>query len=235
MSETETEVPEPTTPEPEPTEPEPQPDGGEPAAWAGPSQEEWQQTQAQLQQQNEFIQYLQTPQYPDQPQQYQELPQYDPFDPESAVAYMDARDERLLGRIEQMFAPMAERESNEQASQWAEDTFQRLGVPENDLWQEAVLFASAGFQQFDQYGRPLVHPQQAASQSYQFLQAFADMIREEERTALNKTNEDQDAALRNRADSPAIPSGPAGGEGYPEGIDELGAARMWREREAASS
>jgi hypothetical protein len=228
MSELEVEAPEPE-PSPEPT-PEPTP---EPEAWAGPSQEEWEQTQAQLAQANEFLNYLQTPSYPEESHQEQQLPVYDPFDPESSQAYFEARDQRLLGTLQQMLSPVLERESNESASQWAEQTFSRLGVPEDQMWQEAVLFTSAGFQQYDPYGRPLVHPQQAAAHGYQFLQRFADHVREQERTALRSGEAQQDQALRNRAGAPDIPSGPAGGEGFPEGMDEIAAARMWRDRQVS--
>jgi hypothetical protein len=235
MSISETDVPQPEpTPEPPPPEeptPEGEPEPEEPSAWSGPSREEWERTQATLAQAEELLGYLQTPAQPEQAQP--ELPAYDPFDPDSVQAYNEARDQRLLGQFAEMLAPVLERESNETASQWAEETFQRLGVPEDDLWQEAVLFASAGFQQYDQYGRPLVHPQQAAAQSYQFLQRFADQVRAEERALLAKGQADQDQALRNRAGAPDLPSGPAGGEGFPEGLDEIQAARMWRERQSA--
>ena len=238
MSETETEVPAP--PEPQEPTPAPEPEPQEPEAWQGPSQEEWAETQQTLAQAQELLNYLQTPSY-DQPppeyQQYQELPPYDPFDPESAQAYFDARDQRLLMAMaqqqQQMLGPVLERESNESASQWANETFQRLGVPEDELWQEAVLFTSAGFQQYDEYGRPLVHPQQAAAQAHSFLQQFADRIREQERQALNQTSEQQDQVLRNRAGAPDLPSGPAGGEGFPEGMDEIAAARLWRQRQVS--
>jgi hypothetical protein len=232
MGELENEVPEPEpTPEPTPA-PEPEPGAPEPEAWQGPSQQEWEQSQATLAQAQELLNYLQSP-APAEPEPVQELPAFDPFDPESVQAYNEARDQRLLSQFAEMIRPVAEREANETASQWAEDTFNRLGVPEEDLWQEAVLFASAGFQQYDDYGRPLIHPQQAAAQSYQFLQQFADMIRAQERQAIQKGTQDQDTALRNRAEAPEIPSGPAGGEGFPEGMDEIAAARMWRERQVS--
>lgn len=234
ISETDVPEPEPTPEPPPPEEPEPEPGPEEPSAWSGPSREEWEQAQQTLSQTQELLGYLQTPQYQQQPEPQQaELPPFDPFDPDSVQAYNDARDQRLLGQLAEMLNPVLERESNETASQWAEDTFNRLGVPEDDLWQEAVLFTSAGFQQYDQYGRPLVHPQQAAEQSYQFLQRFADQIRAQEREAIKKGEADQDEALRNRAGAPSLPSGPAGGEGFPEGMDEVQAARLWRERQTA--
>jgi hypothetical protein len=236
MSTTETDVPEPEQPTPEPTEPQPEPEPGqpEPEAWQGPTRQEWEQTQQTLADARQLLDYLQTPQYPQQEEQQPELPPFDPFDPESVQTYNDARDQRLLAAMQQMMYPVLERESNETASQWAEDTFERLGVPEDDLWQEAVLFTSAGFQQYDQYGNPLVHPQQAAAQSYQFLQRFADMIRAQERQTAEQGQQAQDEALRNRTEAPEIPSGPAGGEGFPEGMDEIAAARMWRERQQVS-
>src|SRR5262245_1974479 len=151
---------------PAPAEPAPEP-AAEP--WAGPSQEEWQQAQAQLAEYRDFMAALQQPMYPDtEPEQPLELPAYDPFDAEAAMAHMDARDARILGAIQQMISPMTESHANQAATDWADQTFGRLGVPEEEHWRDGVLFASAGFQQFDQYGRPLVHPQQAAAQGYAF-------------------------------------------------------------------
>jgi hypothetical protein len=224
-------APPPAEPAPEPA-PEPEPE--EPESWAGPSREEWEQTQGQLAQYQEFINSLQTPVYSDEPQQQEELPVYDPFDPEAAQAYFEARDERLLQAFAQMVAPMSEQYQNEQASEWAEQTLGRLGVPEEDHWRDGVLFASAGFQQFDQYGRPLVHPQQAAQQGYEFLQRFAEAERAAERERIKQEGLQQDEALKARVQAPTPATGPAGAEGYPEGMDELQAARAWREAQAAA-
>jgi hypothetical protein len=239
MSISETDVPQPEpAPEPPPPEepaPEGEPEPEEPSAWSGPSREEWERTQATLAQAEELLGYLQTPAPVEQAQP--ELPTFDPFDPDSVQAYTQANNELLRRQVREdmqaMFAPIVEREQNEAASQWAEDTLGRLGVPDDEVWQEAVLFASAGYQQYDEYGRPLVHPQQAAAKSYQLLQKFADQIRSEERERMAKGQADQDEALRNRAGAPDLPSGPAGGEGFPEGMDEIQAARMWRERQSA--
>jgi len=132
-----------------------------------------------------------------------------------------------------MISPVTEQFQNEQATQWADQTLGRLGVPEEEHWRDGVLFASAGFQQFDAYGRPLVHPQQAAAQGYQFLQRFAEAERAAERERIKQEGEQQDQALKARASSPELPTGPAGAEGVPEGIDELQAARMWREQQLA--
>ena len=230
----------PTAPEPspEPTPepaPEPTPEGEpEAQAWEGPSREEWEATQRQLAQANEFITQLQQPVYPEPEPQYQELPAYDPYDPEAAQAYFDAREERMLAAMQEMIAPVTESYQNDQATQWAENTFSRLGVPEEAHWRDGVLFASAGFQQFDPYGRPLVHPQQAAAQGYAFLKAFAEAERAAERELIAQQGQQQDAALQARAQAPDLPSGPAGDQGTPEGIDELQAARIWRERNAVS-
>lgn len=229
-----TPAPEPTPepspePSPEPT-PEPTPEG-EPQAWTGPSQEEWQQTQQALAQAHEFIQSLQQPYYPEpEPQQY-ELPAYDPFDAEAAQAHMDARDQRLLAAMQEMMAPVTEQYRDQSANSWAEQTFSRLGVPEEEHWRDGVLFASAGFQQFDPQGRPLIHPQQAAAQGYEFLKRFAEAERAAERAAIEQQGQQQDEALKARAGAPNVPAGPAGTEGIPEGIDELQAARIWRERQ----
>jgi hypothetical protein len=225
------EPPAPAEPAPEPT-PEPS-EPQEPEAWAGPSQEEWQQAQAQLAEYQDFIAQLQQPMYPEPESQHQELPEYDPFDPGSVVAHLDARDQRLLGAIQQMVSPMTEQFQNQQATDWADQTFGRLGVPEDDHWRDGVLFASAGFQQFDAYGRPLVHPQQAAAQGYQFLQRFAEAERAAERELLKQQGAQQDEALKARTEAPTPVTGTAGTEGIPEGIDELQVARMWRERQLA--
>lgn len=217
----------PAEPAPEPVaEAAPEPEA---EAWVGPSQEEWQQTQNALGSAMEFINSLQQPYYPDPEPQAQELPAYDPYDPEAAQAYFDAREERMLGHIERMISPMTEQYADQSATQWAESTFSRLGVPEEEHWRDGVLFASAGFQQFDPYGRPLVHPQQAAAQGYEFLRRFAEAERAAERELLKQQGNVVDETLRNRAASPDLPNGPAGGEGTPEGIDELQAARLWRE------
>jgi hypothetical protein len=224
----------PTEPAPEPA-PEPgEPEPSEPEAWVGPSREEWQQTQSQLAQYQQFMDQLQAPVYPEPDPQEYALPEYDPFDPESAQRYFDARDDRLLGAIGQMLAPMSERHQNEQASEWADQTFSRLGVPEEEHWRDGVLFASAGFQQFDQMGRPLVHPQQAAQQGYQFLQRFAEAERAAERERIKAEGAQQDEALKARAAAPTPATGPAGAEGVPEGMDELAAARIWREQQIAA-
>lgn len=221
-----------TGPPPEPT-PEPAPEPEPVEAWQGPSQEEWEQTQRQLAQASELMNMLQTPTYPEPDPQQSQLPEYDPYDPEAAQAYFDAREDRMLGQIQNMLSPLTETYQNENAVRWAEDTLGRLGVPEDEHWRDGVLFASAGFQQFDPQGRPLVHPQQAAAQGYEFLKKFAEAERQAERARIEGTTAEQDEALRARAGAPDLPSGPAGGEGTPEGIDELQAARMWREREAA--
>lgn len=230
----------PSEPAPEPTPepaPEPPPEGEPEGAWQGPSQEEWERTQAALAQYAEFMDMLQTPAYPEpeqDPQAY-ELPPYDPYDPEAATAHMDARDARLLGAMQQMMAPLTEQFQDDSATRWAENTFSRLGVPEEDHWRDGVLFASAGFQQFDQYGRPLVNPQQAAAQGYAFLQQFAEAERAAERERIKQEGIQQDTVLKNRIAAPNVPSGPAGDQGVPEGMDELQAARIWRERQAAIS
>ena len=223
---------------PAPAEPAPEPAAeAEPAEaepWAGPTQEEWQMAQAQLAEYRDFMAQMQQPYYPDpEPEQPQQIPEYDPFDPESLPRHLDARDERLLGAMQHMLAPMTEQYRDESATRWAEDTFSRLGVPEDEHWRDGVLFASAGFQQYDPYGRPLVHPQQAAAQGYEFLQRFAEAERAAERARIEGLNAQTDEAIRARAESPALPAGPAGGEGVPEGLDELAAARIWRERQAA--
>lgn len=211
-------------------EPEPEPE----APWSGPSQEEWEQTQRQLAEANELVNYLRTPQYPQQPQEQDQLPDYDPLDPEAAAQYFDARDKRLLAEFREMLSPVVDREQNAAAREWAEQTFGQLGVPEADHWREGVLFTSAGFQQFDDQGRPLVHPQQAASAGYEFLKRFAAAERAAEREAVLKEQQTQDDALRQRVESSEVPAGSAGVEGIPAGLDELSAARMWRERQAAS-
>jgi hypothetical protein len=223
-------APEPA-PEPEPGEPD---EPSEPEAWGGPSQQEWQQTQAQLAEYQQFIAQLQQPVYPEEPQQGQELPPYDPFDPEAATAHFDARDQRLLAAFQQMVAPMSEQYQNDQATEWAEQTLGRLGVPEEDHWRDGVLFASAGFQQFDSMGRPLVHPQQAAQQGYEFLQRFAEAERAAERERIKQEGLQQDEVLKARAQAPTPATGPAGADGVPEGMDELQAARAWREAQAAA-
>jgi len=236
--ETTEDAPPPDAPPPAEPAPEPAPEPGEPQepeSWVGPSQEEWQQTQAALAQATEFINMLQQPAYPTEPEPEPELPPYDPYDPEVAQAHMDARDRRLLQAMQQMIAPVTESYADEQATQWADQTLTRLGVPEEDHWRDGVLFASAGFQQFDQYGRPLVAPQQAAAQGYEFLQRFAEAERAAERERIKQEGIQQDEALKNRVAAPELPTGPAGGEGVPEGIDELQAARIWRERQAAAS
>jgi hypothetical protein len=146
---------------------------------------------------------------------------------------MDARDARLLGAMQQMVSPMTESFQDQQAISWAEQTLGRLGVPEEEHWRDGVLFASAGFQQFDPYGRPLVHPQQAAAQGYEFLQRFAEAERAAERERIKAEGVDLDAALKARAAAPTPVTGPAGAEGVPEGMDEVAVARAWRERQAA--
>jgi len=223
-------APAPAEPAPEPT---PEPEPAEPEAWAGPTQEEWQEAQAQLSEYRDFMAAMQQPMYPEPEPQYQELPVYDPFDAEAAMAHMDARDLRLLTAMQQMMSPLTEQHANQQATDWADQTFGRLGVPEEDHWRDGVLFASAGFQQFDAHGRPLVHPQQAAAQGYAFLQRFAEAERAAERELMKTQGQQQDEALRARTEAPNPVTGPAGGEGVPEGIDELQAARMWRERQIA--
>jgi hypothetical protein len=231
-------APEPPAP-PEPA-PEPAPEPGEPSeptepeAWAGPSREEWEMAQAQLAQYQQFINEMQQPVYPEPEPQAFELPPYDPFDPEAATRYMDARDERLLMAMQQMVGPMSEQFRNDQATEWADGTFSRLGVPEEEHWRDGVLFASAGFQQFDEYGRPLVHPQQAAAQGYEFLRRFAEAERAAERERIKTEGLQADEALKARAAAPTPTTGPAGTEGFPEGMDELAAARAWRERQYAA-
>jgi hypothetical protein len=76
---------------------------------------------------------------PEQPTQAapvepQASPELDPFDPESVKAYQDWRDEQILGRIEQMVSPLAERahaqaeqERTEILKDAVHDTEQRLG------------------------------------------------------------------------------------------------------------
>jgi hypothetical protein len=231
-------APEPPSPAPPEPAPEPAPEPGEPEpaepeSWAGPSREEWEQTQAALAEYQQFMAQLQQPMYPEPEPQAQELPPYDPYDPEAAQAHMDARDARLLQAMQQMISPVTEQYQNEQATSWADQTFTRLGVPEEEHWRDGVLFASAGFQQFDQYGRPLVHPQQAAAQGYEFLQRFAEAERAAERERIKQQGAQQDEALKARAAAPSPVTGPAGGEGIPEGLDELQVARMWRERQIA--
>jgi len=87
---------------------------------------------------------------------------------------------------------------------------------------------------YDQNGNPLVPPLQTAQAGYDYLKRFAEHIRAEERSKIEQTQSQENEALRNRTTSPDAPSGPAGGEGYPKDIDELQAARLWRERQLAS-
>lgn len=236
--ETTEDAPAPESPAPAEPAPEPEPETAaesEAEAWAGPSQDEWQETQAQLAQYQEFMASLQQPVYPDEPEFQQEVPEYDPFDAESAQRYFDFRDQRLIQAMQQMVSPVTEQYQNEQATNWAEQTLGRLGVPEEEHWRDGVLFASAGFQQFDQYGRPLVHPQQAAAQGYQFLQRFAEAERAAERERIKNEGTAQEEALKARAASPQLPTGPAGAEGVPQDWDELQVARAWREQQLAQS
>ena len=225
--------------EPEPAEPEVAAEAE--AEWTAPSREEWQQTQQKLEELSEIrdllIQSQQAGQYqqPEPEPQEPQLPEYDPFDPASANAYFDAREQRQLAAMQQMLSPILEQQQNQQASEWAEQTLNQLGVPEDDLWRDGALFMSAGFQQFDQYGRPMVHPGQATKQGFEFLQRFADHIRAEERKTLGERQQQEQTALQNRVNVPTPPSGPAGAEGAPSNLDEFAVARMWAERESASA
>lgn len=219
-------------PEPEPT-PEPQ---AEPEAWAGPSREEWEQTQAQLAQAAELVQILQGMDQTQQPQpQPEPVPEFDMFDPDGVRAH----DEWLLNQIDQRMAahtaPITDEYQNRQAAEWAEQTFNQLGVPEGEHWRYGVLFTSAGFQQFDEQGRAMVHPSQAARQGYDFLKQFAAAEREAAIAEYKSKQEAENAALRERAGSPDLPSGPAGGEGAVEYQSLEQATRAWLEQDAAAN
>jgi len=205
--------------------------------WAGPSQEEWEATQAQLAEAREVADLIRQAQYAPtpQPEGEPEIPEFDMFDPDGVRAH----DQWLLQQIEErqqrLLSPILEERQNAQAVQWTEQTFGKLGVPEDPEWREAVLFSSAGFQQFDSQGRPLVHPEQATRQAYEIQQRFAEHIRADERAKIAAKNDADTAALAARAGAPVVPSGPAGGEGIPEGMDEIAAARLWRERQNAQA
>ena len=229
--------------EPEPAEPEVAAEAEAEPEWTAPSQQEWQQTQQKLEELSEIrdllIQSQQAGQYQQPEPQPQEppLPEYDLFDPVSANAYFDAREQRQLAAMQQMLAPILEKQQEEQASQWADQTLNQLGVPdeEDGLWRDLSLFTSAGFQQFDQYGRPMVHPAQATKNAYDVVQKFADKIRRETLEQAKQQQQQEQTALQNRINVPMVPSGPGGAEGLPENADEFAVARMWAERDSASA
>src|SRR4051812_48780546 len=87
----------------------------EPEAWAGPSREEWEATQAQLAEAAQVADIIRQAQYQPADQPADELPEYDPYDPEAAAAYFEARDQRLERRIEGLLSPILEKEHNAQA------------------------------------------------------------------------------------------------------------------------
>jgi hypothetical protein len=95
------------------SQPQPEPEFDEAAFRAAVAEEAEAVVQAQLarfQQQNGYQPY-QPPiagATPGPLSGFPPLPEYDPYDPESANAYFEARDQRLLAAIEQRFAPVAQ-------------------------------------------------------------------------------------------------------------------------------
>lgn len=167
-----------------------------------------------------------------QPQPEQGLPEFDPYDPDSFAAYLQAQQAQTLQQIGQMLAPVLERSQAEQADQWAEQTFERLQVPEPEHWRRGALIAASAYQT-DSYGRP-VQPEQAVSQGLGFLREFAAAERAAAIAEYKQQQEQQQQTLKNIAGAPGTIPGPAGVEGlYQEGDDELAVARRWRERQQA--
>jgi hypothetical protein len=208
-------------------------------AWTGPSREEWDAVQARAARADELYDLLQNqaPAYEEQEPQRTPLPELDPYDPESVIAYMEAARQQdraeIAALLDQRLGPITNEYNVRSAEQWINNTFPRLGVPEGDHWKEGVLFTSAAFQPLDQNGRPTVSPEVAAKQGLEFLRKFAEAERAAEREQIAQQNQQNQEALRNRAESPLTPAGAAGVEGEREfrSLDE--ATRAWLEMDAA--
>lgn len=220
-------------------------------AWAGVSQEEWQQQQLQLAELREFHEQIRYAQQlaAQQPQQgdwsqaeAEELPEVDPYDPGSLVAYFaaqerraEARERRLLEEMRAATEPIRREAEGRQADALAQRMYKAAGVPEKDHWQKGALIAAAAYQTDWNTGEP-VAPEIAARHGASFLQEFAQAERAEERAKVLAEQQAEQERLRNLAGAPSTPAGAAGVESaYHEGETELDVARRWRERQLAQA
>lgn len=178
-------VTDPLAGDPDGAAPAEQPAPAEEPAWAGVSQQEWEDTQRYIRQIGPVLENLNAvleggpqPQY-QQPQPQQQAPEFkfDPFDPTSAQAAVRAEAERLFDERMQMYEPVLGAFQAQQGEQLAREEFARakseLGAP--DLDEDTALLITAGM--LGNGGDPRV----AVSHAARYLSEYESRIRQNER------------------------------------------------------
>lgn len=193
--------------EPAPAEPAPAPDYI--------SRAELEQFLQERDAQLAYQQAYQQPQYADpyaqQPYQ-QPGPQLDPFDEgfgQNLAELVRGIVMEAQQPVQQMLDPIAQSYQDQQAQQWAEQTFQSLGVPGEEPWRDAALAASAGYER-DPYGRP-VPPQMAVRQGYEALQRLVQHERAKWEAEQQTQQQNHTQRLQAVTQAPNLPAGGGGG------------------------